>query len=170
MTFFTTRPPDLKVSPRPDTAVTPRKWSRAAPALIRRGPERFGGERAAERARVRRAAEQRAVVHRLERELLVLLRDQRLDLGERRAGFGRQHQFLRLVQRDAVEAGEIERQVGLARAAERALGAAAHDSKRLAFGQRPAHGVLDVLGVPGFQRVSHSRGLASTRTSYATNG
>ena len=41
MTFFTTRPPDLKVSPRPDTAVTPRKWSRAAPALIRRGPDRL---------------------------------------------------------------------------------------------------------------------------------
>ena len=41
VTFFTTRPPDLKVSPRPDTAEKPRKWSRAAPALIRRGPERF---------------------------------------------------------------------------------------------------------------------------------
>ena len=41
VTFFTTRPPDLKVSPRPDTAAKPRKWSRAAPALMRRGPERF---------------------------------------------------------------------------------------------------------------------------------
>ncbi len=41
VTFLTTRPPDLNVSPRPDTAVTPRKWSRAAPALIRRGPARF---------------------------------------------------------------------------------------------------------------------------------
>ena len=41
MTFFTTRPPALNVSPRPDTALTPRKWSRAAPALIRRGPERL---------------------------------------------------------------------------------------------------------------------------------
>ena len=38
---FTTRPPDLKTSARPETAETPRKWSRAAPALMRRGPERF---------------------------------------------------------------------------------------------------------------------------------
>ena len=41
MTFFTTRPPDLKVSPRPDTTLTPSMWSRAAPAFSRRGPDRL---------------------------------------------------------------------------------------------------------------------------------
>ena len=82
-------------------------------------------ERAAERAGVGRPAEDRAVVHRLEGELLAFALDQRLDLGERRAGLGRQHQFLRLVQRHAAQARQIERQIGLARAAERALGAAA---------------------------------------------
>ena len=40
-------------------------------------------------------------VHRFEVELLAALGDQRLDLGNRRAGLGGQHQFLRLVERDA---------------------------------------------------------------------
>ena len=39
VTFFITRPPDLINSPRPVTARTPMKWSRAAPAVTRRGPE-----------------------------------------------------------------------------------------------------------------------------------
>ena len=38
MTFFTTLPPVLKLSPKPDTACAPSRWSRAPPALIRRGP------------------------------------------------------------------------------------------------------------------------------------
>ena len=38
VTFFITRPPDLKSSARPETASNPNKWSRAAPTLIRRGP------------------------------------------------------------------------------------------------------------------------------------
>ena len=135
----------------------------ARPGQVRR-------ERAAERPRFGGRAEDRAVVHRLERKLLALVVHQRLDLCDRRAGFRRQHQFLRLVQRHARQRGEIEREIGLARAAERALGAATHELQRLAFRQRPAHGVLDILSVPGVQRVSHSRGLASTRTSYATNG
>ena len=41
VTFLTTVPPDLKVSPRPLTALKPRKWSRAAPTLMRRGPARL---------------------------------------------------------------------------------------------------------------------------------
>ena len=40
MTFFTTRPPALKLSPKPDTPCAPNRWSRAPPALIRRGPAR----------------------------------------------------------------------------------------------------------------------------------
>ncbi len=39
VTFFITRPPDLIASPRPLTKRTPIRLSRAAPALIRRGPE-----------------------------------------------------------------------------------------------------------------------------------
>ena len=34
---------------------------------------------------------------------------------------------------------------------------AADDLKRLALGERPLNGVLDVLGIPGFQRVGHAR-------------
>jgi hypothetical protein len=40
VTFFTTLPPVLKLSPKPDTAWAPNRWSRAPPALIRRGPAR----------------------------------------------------------------------------------------------------------------------------------
>ena len=101
---------------------------REAEEMIARGagldaprPRKVRRERAAERARVRGPAEDRAVIHRLEGELLALALDQRLDLGERRAGPGREHQLLRLVQRHAGEPGQIERQIGLARAAERAL-------------------------------------------------
>ena len=39
VTFFITRPPDLKTSPRPLTARTPRRWSRAAPTRMRRAPD-----------------------------------------------------------------------------------------------------------------------------------
>ena len=41
MTFLTTRPPAFIASPRPVTAWTPRKWSRAPPALMRLEPARL---------------------------------------------------------------------------------------------------------------------------------
>ena len=41
VTFFITRPPDFTTSPRPVTARTPIRPSRAAPAAMRRGPERL---------------------------------------------------------------------------------------------------------------------------------
>ena len=41
LTFFMTLPPDFQVSPRPLIALTPRIWSRALPALNRRGPARL---------------------------------------------------------------------------------------------------------------------------------
>ena len=69
-------------------------------------PGKIGGKHAADRAAARLAAEQRPVVHRLEGEFLAVLGKQLLDLGERRAGPGRQHQFLRLVERHA---GELDR-------------------------------------------------------------
>ena len=84
---------------------------REAEEMVARGagldpprPRKVRRERAAERARVRGPAEDRAVIHRLEGELLALALDQRLDLGERRAGPGREHQLLRLVQRHAARA------------------------------------------------------------------
>jgi hypothetical protein len=81
--------------------------------------------------------------------------DQRLDLGERRAGAGAQHQLLRLVQRDTREAGQMERQVGLDRPPDPALRALAEDLERLALTQRPLHGLLDVLGIARFERIGH---------------
>src|SRR3546814_8254114 len=38
VTFFTTLPPATKISPRPETAVKPSRWSRALPAVTRREP------------------------------------------------------------------------------------------------------------------------------------
>ena len=52
-------------------------------------------------------------------------------------------------------AGEIERHIGLARPADGALGALPGDFERLVVAERPVHGVLDVLGVAGLQRVGH---------------
>jgi hypothetical protein len=46
----------------------------------------IGGKRAADGAAPGRVGEQRAVVHRLERELLVAARQQRFDLGNRGSG------------------------------------------------------------------------------------
>ena len=128
----------------------------------------IGRDRAADGALAGRAAEQRAIVHRLEGELLVVLVQQRLDLGQRRAGFGREHQFFRLVQRDAGKPRQIERQVGLARPAEPALGALPRHLQRLVVAERPAHGVLDLLGVAGFQ-VFSVMASKSSNTSFGTN-
>jgi hypothetical protein len=41
VTFFMTRPPDVTASPCPLTKRTPIRLSRAAPAMMRRGPETF---------------------------------------------------------------------------------------------------------------------------------
>jgi hypothetical protein len=78
------------------------------------------------------AAEQRAVVHRFEGELLAVFRQQLLDLGQRRAGLCRQHQFGRLVERDAGEFRQIKRVFALQRPADAALGAMAEDFERRA--------------------------------------
>ncbi len=45
VTFFITRPPFLIASPRPLISLTPIRLSRAAPVLIRRGPETFPATR-----------------------------------------------------------------------------------------------------------------------------
>ncbi len=61
-------------------------------------------QHAADGALPRRPAEHRAAVDRLEGEHLPLRCNQRLDLGDRRTRTGGQHQFLRLVERDADKA------------------------------------------------------------------
>ena len=71
MTFFITRPPDFTTSPRPLTKRTPIRLSRAAPAMIRRGPEMFIAATAPMVGSPLRA-EERAVIHRLEGQLLPL--------------------------------------------------------------------------------------------------
>ena len=126
---------------------------RARPDAAR--ARQIGGEHAADRRLARRPPEQRAVVHRLEGELLRLRVEQVLDLGERRAGARREHQLLGLVKRDAGERGQIERRIDLRGPAERALGAVADDLEGFLLRQRPLDGGLDVLGVPGLMRVGH---------------
>ena len=111
---------------------------------MRRGPDRFAASVPPIVPLPGRRAEQRAVIHRLEGEFLIAGGEQRLDLGERRAGLGGEHQFLRLVERDAGQAREIEAQIPLRRAADAALRAMADDLERLALGQRPLDGGLDV--------------------------
>ncbi len=116
---------------------------------------KIGRQRAADRAAARGTAEQPAVIDRLERQLLAALGDQRRDLGERRAGLGRQHQFVMLVERDAGQARQIECQFGLARTPDRALGSRADKLERLVMVERPAHGLLDVLGIARLEGVGH---------------
>jgi hypothetical protein len=120
---------------------------------------KVGGERAADRTLAGRSTEQRPVVHRLEGELLAPGIDQRLDLGDRRSRAGGQHQLLGLVERHTAKPGEIERQVGLRRPADRALRGVADNLQRFLLRQRPADGLFDVLAVAGLQRVRHRASL-----------
>ncbi len=75
-------------------------------------PARAGNIRrqdAADRAAAGDAAEDAGVVHGLEGELLAVGGKERFDFGERRAGLGREHKLLRLVEGDAGQCGKIER-------------------------------------------------------------
>ena len=141
MTFFTTLPPVLKLSPKPDTACAPSRWSRAPPALMRRGPASPAAimpPMVPSSAR----AEQRRGIHRLEGELLVLGIDQRQHVGERRAGLDRDDQLVRLVGGDGIERREVEHGIGRHRLADPALGAMTDDLERLLIGDRRAHHLL----------------------------
>ena len=115
----------------------------------------IGGYRTAQGAAIRFAAEQRTVVHRLESQLLVIFRKQRLDLGDRGTGTCRKHQLGRLVQRNAAEPRKIEREIGLTRPSDGALRSLPGQFKRLVISERPAHRVFDFLAVAGFEHISH---------------
>ncbi len=152
MTFFITWPPDLKISARPDTARKPSTWSRAAPALMRRGTAGVDGDGAAERAGGV-AAPQLGGIHRLEGELLVVLLQQLGDVGHRRAGPRGHHQLGGLVERDAGEAARVDLRRRLDRAPEPALRAVAEDLDRALLFQRVPHGGEDVVLVARLQGV-----------------
>ena len=88
MTFFTTLPPALKLSPKPDTACAPKQMVARAAGLDAARPGQSGADHAADGADVRGAQQPRGI-DRLERELLVLGIDQRHHVGQRRAGLRR---------------------------------------------------------------------------------
>ena len=115
----------------------------------------IGRDYTADRALASFSTEQRTVVDGLEAELLLVFIEQFFDLGERRTGARGEHEFRRLVKRDAGEVGKVEGEIGLARAADRAFAALPHELQRLLFAERPAHGLFDLLGVARFDRVGH---------------
>ena len=114
-------------------------------------PGEVSSECTADRARVRRTSEKRPVIHRLEGQPLAACGGQRFHLGERRAGLRRQHQLLRLVERDAGQGRKVERRVPLRRPADRALAAPPDDFERLAARERPADRLLDVRRIARFE-------------------
>ena len=150
MTFLTTRPPDLKLSPRPLTPRKPRKWSRAAPALIRRGPERLQA-RTPPSVRLPTSVsgipKQRAPIGRLEGEHLPRLCERGLDFAERRRCAGGQYQLARLIFADAGQPGQVERVRQLQRPAEPAFRAAGDDLHRLLGGERVADRIAQFIEV-----------------------
>jgi hypothetical protein len=93
------------------------------------GPGIVGRRHRAE-GRLAGRAEERAVIHRLEGQHLPTPGQQRLHLGERRTGAGRDHHLGRLVEGDAGEPGRGERRLVMRRTAERRLGAAADEPQR----------------------------------------
>ena len=125
MTFFITRPPDLKISPRPLTPATPSRWSRAAPRWMRRAPDMLVAKTPPIGLRWPAAAGGRAEVDRLEGQHLPARGELGLDLRERRAGARRHHDLGRLVERDAAQPMRRDGDGGLDRPADGALGAAA---------------------------------------------
>ena len=112
-------------------------------------------------------AEHGGIVHRLERELLPARRHERLDLGERRSGFRRQHQFLGLIECDAGQRRQIERGVPLRGAADGAFAAAADDFERFAARERRTNGLLDLCGVAHLNCVGHRTGTLSVAAAAA---
>ena len=72
VTFFTTRPPDLNNSPRPETAATPEMIARRTRLDTSRSRQ-AAGNYAAQRSRVCRCANKRTVIRRLECQHLTML-------------------------------------------------------------------------------------------------
>ena len=100
-------------------------------------------------------AEQGAEIRRLEGQRLPGVRQRRLDLREGRGRLGAEDQFVRLIQFDAGESGQVQHMVRLSRPAPAPLGPAADDLQRRLLRLRPAHGVENVLRGLGGECFGH---------------
>src|SRR5690606_20176589 len=115
---------------------------------------KVGRQHATDRTAALSLAEQRAVVERLELELLVVLGQQRLDLGERRSGARRKHQFLRLIERDTCQLRQVNLVLGLCDMADAALRPLAQHLDGRFLGHRPAEG-LEHFFRCGWRKTGH---------------
>jgi hypothetical protein len=113
------------------------------------------GHRTADGAAALGLAEHRPVVDRLEGERLAFGGERRFDIGERGARAGRNHELLRLVERDAREPGQVEGRAVLRRTPDRALRSLADDVERLAAAERPFHGGFDIADIAGLEGPFH---------------
>ena len=101
------------------------------------------------------AAKQRSVVDGFERKGLAVLGQQRFDVRKRGSGPRRQHQFLRFVQDDAGDLGQIQRGAGVDRTADAALRSPPHNLERFAGSERLLHRRFDVLMIARLKNVRH---------------
>ena len=104
------------------------------------------GDHAADRAAPWFAAKQRAVIRRLERELLLVVGEAGLDLGQRRPDLRRHHELGRLIQANAAEAIETDLDLCLDRTAVATLGARAEDLERRLVRCGRSHDLPQLLG------------------------
>ena len=125
-------------------------------------------ECATDRAAVGRNAQKRTIVHRLEGKLLTVSRDQRLDLGKRRARPRRQYELGGLVEGDSGKPGNVERGVPLRCAADHALAAAADNFQRLAAADRPIDGLFHLRRIARFKMLGHAARYIKTAADRGT--
>ncbi len=126
-------------------------------------PGQIAGNGTAQRAAL--IAVEAGHVHRLEGQLLALVGDGGLDLGERRAGARAQHQLFGLVERNTGELRQIEGVADLAvtlaamgpeqRPAEAAFRCRAGDLQRHFLADRPGNGLGHLGGVRRLQNLAH---------------
>ena len=91
--------------------------------------------------------QKRTEIRRLEGQLLAALGKLGLDHGQRRAGRGRHHQLVRLVERDTLQALDADQMLGLDRPTEYPLGAVTRDLERLLLGHRPGHELAQLTDI-----------------------
>ena len=129
VTFLSTRPPEWIASPCPVTARMPNTWSRIAPHATRRGPERLVATTPPSVCGVR--AINRGEIGRFGDDVLAMLGEHCLDLGQRRSGARRNDQLVRRIERDSGEVAGGERARRLYRPQHARLGAIADDGQGL---------------------------------------